>query len=147
MFDFDANEILAKHDAEVTWWDTVVDNEGNESESPIPGWGLSWKDGAIYIGPCKEVKAREAAAIFIILWKKDVSAQMAAHLAVCYAFIDAYADEIGHLRNTLNDVRTELINWQSELENAHNMVAIKREDDSKDCCSGPDDCENCHNYS
>lgn len=119
MFDFDPEQILKEHYAKVEWWDTVVDNDGNTSPSPIPGWGLSWSRGVIYIGPCSEEKAREAAAIFIHLWLKGVSAQMASHLAVSCAFVDMYREKIDEYKRICQDVH--ILATQ-----ARNMIRARR---------------------
>jgi hypothetical protein len=81
MFDFNPEQILRENNVLVEWDDNLT-----------PGWSLSWKHGVIYIGPCCAHMARKAAAMFVYLYLKDVPAQMAANLIVCYAFIDMYRD-------------------------------------------------------
>ncbi len=100
MFDFDPEQILADNNVTVTWCDIIVDTEGRKRKGPIRGWSLSWKHGVIYIGPCPRHKAREAAAIFVTLWLKDVPAQMAAQLIVAYAFSETYHEAIGRYSTT-----------------------------------------------
>ncbi len=105
MFDFDPQEILAQNNVEVTWWDSVVDDYGIvKKEGAVKGWGLSWKHGAIYIGPCLKHKAIEGAAIFVLLWLKGVSAQMATQLIIAYAFIESYHDAIETYSGFINNI-------------------------------------------
>jgi hypothetical protein len=55
--------------------DTLVDGNGNEHRaSEFAGWELYWKHGAIHIGQCSEQIARKAAALFVSLWLRGVSA-------------------------------------------------------------------------
>ena len=104
MFDFDPEQILCENDVEVSWWGTIVNNEGTEKKNPYPGWGLSWKHGVIFIGPCSKHKAREAAAIFVRLWLADIPTQMASHLIVAYAFIDSYREAVEMYAGLVNDI-------------------------------------------
>ncbi len=94
MFDFDPEEILSRNDVEVTW-------EQGRCKS---GWSLSWKHGTVYIGPCTECKAKEAAAIFVILWSKGISAQMSVQLIIAYTFVESYHDAISKYGNLINDI-------------------------------------------
>lgn len=59
-WDYDA--ILAENSVVVEWCD---------------GWSLSWKHGTIYIGLTTETIARKAAALFVSLWLRGVSASFA----------------------------------------------------------------------
>ena len=52
-----------------------VDGNGNEHRAgEFAGWGLCWKHGAIHIGQTSEMIARKAAALFVSLWLRGVSA-------------------------------------------------------------------------
>ena len=105
MFDFDPEQILRENDVEVSWWDTLISAEHLDyKKSPYPGWGLSWKHGVIFIGPCPKHKAREAAAIFVRLWLADIPAQMASHLIVAYAFIDSYHEAIDKYEGLITNI-------------------------------------------
>ena len=94
MFDFNPEEILTQNNVEVTWL----------QDCHINGWSLSWKHGTVYIGPCTEHKAREAAAIFVLLWLKGVPAQMSVQLIIAYAFIESYHDAISQYGSLINDI-------------------------------------------
>jgi hypothetical protein len=53
----------------------VVDGNGNEHRAgEFAGWGFYWKHGAIHIGQCSEQIARKAAALFVSLWLRGLSA-------------------------------------------------------------------------
>lgn len=47
-------------------------------------WSLAWKHGCIYIGQTTEKIAREAAAVFVSLWLRRVSASFAEKLMTGY---------------------------------------------------------------
>lgn len=123
MFDFDYVQILRENEVTVEWCDTIVDTEGNTSKSPIPGWGLTWKHGWIHIGPCPEQRAREAAAMFVHLYRKGVSAQLASQLIVAYAFIGEYREAIEMYKELINDIETFT---REGLETLHGSMRIRR---------------------
>ena len=53
----------------------VVDGNGNEHRAgEFAGWSFPWKHGAIHIGRTTEIIARKAAALFVSLWLRGVSA-------------------------------------------------------------------------
>ena len=53
----------------------VVNGNGNEHRAgEFAGWSFHWKHGAIHIGQCSEQIARKAAALFVSLWLRSVSA-------------------------------------------------------------------------
>ena len=105
MFDFDVEQILKDQEVVVEWADTIVDVEGNESRSDHPGWSLCWRHGFCHIGNCPEDAAREAAALFAYLYQvKDVSAQMAIHLARAVVFKDMYVEAVEHYQSFINDI-------------------------------------------
>ena len=59
----------------VEWCDTLVDGNGNEHRAgEFAGWGFCWEHGAIHIGRTTEIIARKAAALFVSLWLRGVSA-------------------------------------------------------------------------
>lgn len=104
MFDYDMiAQTLQKNEVTVEWCDTIVDTEG---KSPGPGWGLTWKHGFIHIGPCPEIRALEAAAMFVHLYLKGVSAQLSSHLIVSWAFIEEYREAIEMYEGLINDIET-----------------------------------------
>jgi hypothetical protein len=72
-WDYDA--VLKENGVSVEWCDTLVDGNGNEHRAgEFAGWGFYWKHGAIHIGQTSEQIARKAAALFVSLWLRGVSA-------------------------------------------------------------------------
>lgn len=56
-------------------WVGLVDGNGNEHRAgEFAGWGFYWKYGAIHIGRTTEIIARKAAALFVSLWLRGLSA-------------------------------------------------------------------------
>jgi hypothetical protein len=62
---WDYEAVLTENKAEMTWNDTV------------DGWSLAWQHGCIFIGNTTEMIARKAAALFMSLWLRGVSASFA----------------------------------------------------------------------
>ena len=72
-WDYDA--VLRENEVIVEWCDTLVDGNGNEHRAgEFAGWGFYWKHGAIHVGQCSGQIARKAAALFVSLWLRGVSA-------------------------------------------------------------------------
>ena len=72
-WDFEA--VLKENGVVVEWCDTLVDGNGNEHRAcESAGWGFHWKHGAIHIGQTTEIIARKAAALFVSVWLRGVSA-------------------------------------------------------------------------
>ncbi len=73
---WDYEAVLRDHDVTVEWGDKSVDSEGHlmPLHPSLCGWGFSWKHGAIHIGQTTETIARKAAALFVSLWLRKVSA-------------------------------------------------------------------------
>jgi hypothetical protein len=76
---WDYEAVLRDSEVTVAWGDKLVDGEGNVSECPpgLCGWDMSWNQGCIYIGHTTEIIARKAAALFVSLWLRGVSASFA----------------------------------------------------------------------
>lgn len=76
---WDFNTVLAVNEVKVEWVDTVVDEQGNvrQINDFRVGWLLSWKSGTMHIGDTTETIARKAAALFVSLWQRGVSASFA----------------------------------------------------------------------
>ena len=73
--DWDYDAVLQENGVIVEWCDALVDGNGNEHRAgEFADWGFHWKHGAIHIGPTSEIIARKAAALFVSLWLRGVSA-------------------------------------------------------------------------
>jgi hypothetical protein len=113
---WDYEKILADNDVTVEWCDTFVDGEGNESPAgELAAWSMAWKYGVMDMGQTTETIARKAAALFVSLWLRGVSASFADKLMdgfICFlerqentsltflAEIDAYPDARPYFRLT-----------------------------------------------
>jgi hypothetical protein len=74
---WDHDAVLRENNVVVEWCETLVDGNGNEHRAgEFAGWGFYWKHGAIHIGQCSEQIARKAAALFVSLWLRGVSASL-----------------------------------------------------------------------
>jgi len=72
---WDYEAVLKENGVVVEWCDTLIDGEGKEHPADeFAGWGFCWKHGAIHIGRTTEIIARKAAALFVSLWLRGVSA-------------------------------------------------------------------------
>ena len=72
-WDFEA--VLKENGVVVEWCDELIDGNGNRRRAgDFAGWDFHWKHGAIHIGRCSEQIARKAAALFVSLWLRGVSA-------------------------------------------------------------------------
>jgi hypothetical protein len=69
------DNILLEHEVTVEYYN---DSAGDA------GWTLSWKHGCMLIGQVEKSIAREAAALFISLWNRDISASFADKLMQGY---------------------------------------------------------------
>ena len=75
--DWDYERVLADNQVTVEWCDQMTSDDGKTFEKMPPefcGWGFWWKHGCIHIGQCSETIARKAAALFVSLWLRGVSA-------------------------------------------------------------------------
>jgi len=72
---WDYEAVLRDNGAIIEWCDTLVDGNGNRHRAgELAGWGFYWEHGAIHIGRTTEIIARKAAAVFVSLWMRSVSA-------------------------------------------------------------------------
>jgi len=110
---WDYEAVLKENEVTVAWCDQLVDGEGTTYPAEeFAGWGFSWKHGAIHIGQTSKINARKAAALFVSLWLRGVSASFCDKLMggyVCHlelqentrltflAEIDAMEDGFFHL--------------------------------------------------
>lgn len=75
---WDYEAVLRDHDVTVEWCGTLVDGEGTEHlAGDMAGWGMSWRHGTMHVGRVNETIARKAAALFVSLWLRGVSASFA----------------------------------------------------------------------
>jgi len=75
---WDYEQVVKDNQVTVDWDDTLVDGDGNKTPAgEFAGWGLYWKNGTIHIGRTAETIARKAAALFVSLWLRGVSASFA----------------------------------------------------------------------
>jgi ribosomal protein L37E len=107
-------DVLRENNVTVEWCDTLVDGNGNKTPAgDMASWSMAWKHGCMDIGPTTETIARKAAALFVALWLRGVSASFADKLAdgfICYlerqesvsltflAEIDSYPDARPYFR-------------------------------------------------
>jgi len=75
-WDFEA--VLRENKVQVEWCDKVVDGCGTVHRAgEYAGWSMTWKHGVMFIGPVSETIARKAAALFVSLWLRGLSASFA----------------------------------------------------------------------
>jgi len=87
---WDYETILKEHEV------TVEDDDS---------WSLSWKHGNILIGPTTEIFARKAAALFVSLWLRGISASFSTRLMDGYLIqLECRAGimKLSHLTNSKN---------------------------------------------
>ncbi len=85
---WDYEAVLKKHDVIVEWCCTIVDSDDEvRYTDKFAGWSFSWSQGIIYIGKTTEVIARKAAALFVSLWLRKVSASFCNKLMNGYMII------------------------------------------------------------
>ena len=83
---WDYEAVLRENEVNVVWCDQMT-GDGKTFEPCPPdlcGWSLTWKHGCIQIGQATEQIARKAAALFISLWLRGVSASF------CNKLMDGY---------------------------------------------------------
>ena len=87
---WDYEEVLRENHVTVEWCDKItVDGETFQTAPPeLCGWGFYWEHGSIHIGHTSEIIAHKAAALFVSLWLRGVSASF------CVKLMDGY---IGYL--------------------------------------------------
>lgn len=75
---FDYEAILRENEVTVEWGHQNTSDGVTFSKLPpaLCGWGFYWKHGAIHIGQTAEIIARKAAALFVSLWLRGVSASL-----------------------------------------------------------------------
>lgn len=86
--DWDYETVLRQNEVAVEYSDTLVNGHGckHPAEEWV-GWSMSWKYGVIFIGQTTETIARKAAAMFVSLWLRGVSASLADKLIDGFIFI------------------------------------------------------------
>jgi hypothetical protein len=86
---WDYEKVLWDNRVTVAWTHECVDHTGKRIELPpgMCGWGFGWEHGGIHIGQTTETIARKAAALFVSLWLRKVSASFCDKLMdgfICY---------------------------------------------------------------
>ena len=73
---WDYEAVLRENKVVVEWGDKLTSDGVTFTEAPpaLCGWGFFWEHGAIHIGDTTEMIARKAAALFVSLWLRNVSA-------------------------------------------------------------------------
>lgn len=73
---WDYEKVLTDNHVAVEWSDKVTADGITFEQAPpaLCGWGFYWTHGAIHIGQTSEIIARKAAALFVSLWQRSVSA-------------------------------------------------------------------------
>lgn len=73
---WDYEKVLADNNVTIEWCDKVTADGVTFEQAPsdLCGWGFYWVHGAIHIGRTTETIARKAAALFVSLWQRRVSA-------------------------------------------------------------------------
>ena len=73
---WDYEKVLTDNDVCVEWCDKITSDGQTFEQAPpnLCGWGFSWVHGSIHIGCTTEAIAREAAALFVSVWLRGVSA-------------------------------------------------------------------------
>lgn len=100
---WDYEAVLREHNVVVEWIDTLVDGNGNTFPAgDMAGWGLAWKGGYIAIAQTTEKIARQAAALFVSLWLRGVSASFADKL------MDGYIEYLERQENQSLTLRAEI---------------------------------------
>lgn len=76
---WDYEKVLTDNDVHVEWCDQLTSDGVTYEPAPsdLCGWGFYWQYGAIHIGRTSLVIARKAAALFVSLWLRGVSASFA----------------------------------------------------------------------
>jgi hypothetical protein len=73
---WDYEAVLRENNVSVEWCDKLTSDGVTFTEAPpdLCGWTFCWKHGSIHIGRTTEPIARKAAALFVSLWLRGVSA-------------------------------------------------------------------------
>ena len=86
---WDYEAILTANEVIVEWSHQLTSDGVTFTEAPpnLCGYGFYWKHGSIHIGQTTETIARKAAALFVSLWLRGVSASFCDKLTdgyICY---------------------------------------------------------------
>jgi hypothetical protein len=96
---WDYEKVLRDNSVHVVWSDRLVDGEGHEIlAGEFAGWSMSWKHGVMDIGPTTKTIARKAAALFVSLWLRHVSASF------CDKLMDGFICFLERQENTSDRV-------------------------------------------
>jgi hypothetical protein len=83
---WDYEKVLADNSVVVEWCDKLTSDGVTFKQAPpdLCGWGFYWVHGTIHIGQTSETIARKAAALFVSLWLRNISASF------CDKLMDGY---------------------------------------------------------
>jgi hypothetical protein len=82
---WDCDAVLRDNEVVVEWCDTLIDFSGNTYPAGDHAmWNFYWSHGCIGIGRTTEEIARKAAALFVSLWLRGVSASLCDKLMAGY---------------------------------------------------------------
>jgi len=92
---WDYGAVLKDNEVTVEWCDQITSDGINfKYISQNAGWSFYWKHGTIFIERANEIHARKAAALFISLWLRGVSASFADKLMDGYLmYLEFQCDE------------------------------------------------------
>jgi len=111
---WDYEAVLAKNNVVVEWCDQMTSDGVTFKRMPpdLCGWGFRWPHGFITLGQCSETIARKAAALFVSLWQRGVSA------CFCDKIMDGYVMYLEH------QGRTQLT-FQAEIAHHNDRVSFR----------------------
>ena len=77
-------------------WDymaVLIDNKAEVNYEPEFGWSVGWAHGCMGLGPTDYVTAHKAAALFVELWLRGVSASFADKIVQGFIMWEEFQNE------------------------------------------------------
>jgi|WetSurMetagenome_2_1015567.scaffolds.fasta_scaffold74716_3 hypothetical protein len=107
---WDYDKVLCDNDVSVTWCDEITSDGVTYTPAPpdLCGWCFGWKYGSIYIGHTTEIIARKAAALFVELWRRHVSASF------CNKLMDGYIIWLERQENAAVAFRVDIVDGKMQ---------------------------------
>jgi hypothetical protein len=101
---WDHEKVLTENGVTVQWCDRLTSDGVTFTPAPddLCGWSFSWRHGTIHIGRCTEEIARKAAALFVSLWLRGVTASF------CDKLMDGYVSFLERQEGTSISVLAEI---------------------------------------